>query len=859
MATTVRFAHPITMYGISYRPGDVATVTDADARGLIAAGYARPLTDPPPPVTNPDPLPQYVLEAELSDPDSPARTALAATFGAAGALHTRRDSLTVAVRAFEVDGWTYPGGSGTVLPNGTWFVGVDLYSRQVRCLPRNLHRGWVPLAKVVTDDAGVSAVTPLVPQVPATRLPRFTTKVLTGKAVRVVVLGSSLASGGQTTDWPGMLFNLASSVNDYRIPAAGITADYAGVGGSPNAYQLAQVGLAGRHGSAEITDAGYVTRSANRFRAARFKDVDLVVLCCLANGGEQRLEIIETIVRKLRALGVEVLLTTDNAQGTTTDNAALANTALYVDGPTVRRIADRYGCELADTAAYVAEAHIRAGGTGIYSDSIHMTGGAPAGKSAALPSSGHEAWARAVRSPLTIKGAQVTGEQFPEGTFDDASKTWDAYGSGGAALTYSIAGGKLTAGPIGTGVTDSGKFRALKGLLTGKAYVFTVEVSEITGTWSTGILRNSVWSTAPTSVTISAPGTYTFTHTAPDSSREAGGASDFSVMFWAQGSQPGGRIVIDRISVNGEGAPVTTDDAPLRDSTEQGPLPPSRVVTDRKIPGDAFVQLPKDEFVYSIGSANRGTLGAHPWGSGSFARKHAGAAVGATEDLLTLAVGQRVIVSGTNPTAIGLIRYADQNDGPVTVDVQYGGVVRKALTFATPPFGNEWFHYIYTPAEWETLVGVGAQLGYHLGTQLTVTAGTLKVAALVAFTADQDYLDADEIRYVGAWTRATSRTGLPGYWSDTVGDRALLRAPAGSRRIYWEVSGNPNSKTALIASDMEEAASVAMSGNYHAYLRGGLVGSPGARHYLQVATAAAGDATNGWSAHVAGAVAVHDR
>lgn len=98
---------------------------------------------------------------------------------------------------------------------------------------------------------------------------------------------------------------------------------------------------------------------------------------------------------RLREMNIEVIMVTDNAHGPSTDYATMKTAGIYFDGPEIFRIADLYGVEVADTAAYVFEAYIRAGGTGIYSDAIHMLSAAPAGQKAA-PSGGHEVWARAV-------------------------------------------------------------------------------------------------------------------------------------------------------------------------------------------------------------------------------------------------------------------------------------------------------------------------------------------------------------------------------------------------------------------------------------------------------------------------------
>jgi hypothetical protein len=368
---------------------------------------------------------------------------------------TLTTGLSFTVSALDIDGWSFAGGTETLPGYGTWYVGVDLYTKQIRTLPRDLHRGWVKLAKFVATPANITDSTFYTPLLSVSRLPRLTKKILDGEAIKVVVMGSSLTqSDGSNNNWPGMLFG-AGNVNEYRFPAAGINATYTGVGGSPNSYQLAQTAMLVRGMGGSYSDGSIVDRSMMyRGRSQLLKDVDLVVLGCLANGGEQRLGIIEATVRNLRKAGIEVILTSDNPQGPSVDYTAMTQAALYGDGVIVSNVADRYGVEFADTAAYVAEAYIRQNGANVYAagDTIHQNATPPLGRTSATVNGGHELWARAIRSTLTINGTQVTGELFPEGTFDSGS-TWVAYGSGGgvAVLNYAISGGAITL--TGSGAT----------------------------------------------------------------------------------------------------------------------------------------------------------------------------------------------------------------------------------------------------------------------------------------------------------------------------------------------------------------------------------------------------------------------
>jgi hypothetical protein len=382
----------------------------------------------------------------------------------------------------------------------------------------------------------------------------------------------------------------------------------------------------------------------------------------------------------------------------------------------------------------------------------------------------------------------------------------------------------------------------------------TFVVTAVSGSWQIGLMKDYVWGYQI--ATITAPGTYTVTTPPlPSASTNAGGSSTYGPMFWAVGNQSDISITIDMISINGVGAPSFADLAPSRRSSEQL-LPPSRIVTDMQIPGDASIMLPHEESYVTNANPTAGTLSAHPWGASSFARQFS-TRVGVAADLLTLSAGKALSFGSTNPTALAIIRYADQNDSAVTVNVNVNGSLQKTLTFSTVPFGNEWIEFIYSPSEGIVNWGTNGGLGVHQNFELAVSSGSLKVAALIAFTAEQDYLDYDEIVYRGTWTRGSSRTGIDGFWSDTVGDAAYVTSEG--RRVYFEVSGNPGSKTADFQTDYEQFLNVDMAGQYHVYLKGGLVKSSSSRSFLRVATAAPGSQANGWSCHIGGAVVVYDR
>ena len=84
---------------------------------------------------------------------------------------------TIAVRPFSLGDWSFSGGTLELVANVTCYVGIDLFTRQVIALPRLGHRGFVPVAKVITDASSVTSLRQLAPQLPVSRIPRTMKKL----------------------------------------------------------------------------------------------------------------------------------------------------------------------------------------------------------------------------------------------------------------------------------------------------------------------------------------------------------------------------------------------------------------------------------------------------------------------------------------------------------------------------------------------------------------------------------------------------------------------------------------------------------------------------------------------------------
>lgn len=761
---------------------------------------------------------------------------------------TEQGGLIVRVAPFVASGFDFVGGSITLVPNGTWYVGVEIFSKQIRALPRLGHRGWVPVAKVVTSATKVTSIDQITPALPASRIPRTLKKVLSGQNINVVIMGSSLTqSDGGATTWPGMVFG-GGSTNKYKLPTP-VSCQYAGVGASPNQYQLAMLGFASAHSAYGYSNAGFASamlgdKTPPNGRSTLFRGVDLVVIGCLANGGDYRIECIEPIVRQLRKMGVEVLMVTDNPQGPSTNYATMSTASLYVDAPEVFRVADLYGVEVADTAAYVFEAHIRAGGVGIYGDTIHMASGAPNGPAASTPANGHEVWARAVRSIFSV-GVSVSPATVTNYSYDFGSSTqgWAVFSN----ATVSQSGGVLQVSKNTSASGQWGTWITLPQMLQAGDtidYTATVTYSGFVpsfGTQGGGWASNTI--NAAASGTVST-GRLTMTK-----------ATNQLLLFANYDAAPLNTLMtLDNVSlvVNAAGVTTNYDAAPSR-ALECKALPPVRVVTDMKTPADAYVILPPDEFFTVNNNPAKGVLQAHPWGGSSFARRFS-TNVGASADLLGLAAGKKAVMAADCYVAQYLVHYRDVADGACQFKVNVNGNTVKTINISAPPFGNEWWTSIYTPTE----ANVNNPL-IQGALEIEVVSGTLKIAALVSLTADVTYLTPEQITYVGAgWLpKETSRSGLPGRPTDTVGNQATVYCPG--LRLAWIISGNPGSKMWNAYSGQNWVSNQNPGGNYHVYLAAGLVGS-GAVHTIKCVEAnASGSQADGHALHVGGAIVINDR
>ncbi len=314
---------------------------------------------------------------------------LACHFLSAG-VEIESDGLTLSVAPFEAEGVTFSGGEIEAAPDKKLYLVLNLHTNELHLLLRSIGDESLLLAVVKTGQDRVVSIEPVEPSLPVTYIPKAIEALRDGEPLRVHLFGTSLVEAGKSSHgWQKILFAPEYSQDPRSMlqssaPDVVTCTNYA-VGGTNSRYTIALMGEAMLEGQSLKTEA---------------YDCDLAIVALIPNGGKDRLPIYEGVVRQLRARGLEVLLLTDNSM------AKVANASgLWGDGHFVHKLADAYGCSIADTAAYMLEAETN--GIKVYADSIHSS------------KQGHEAWATAASGALsyvpgqTSKRRVVTGEETP--------------------------------------------------------------------------------------------------------------------------------------------------------------------------------------------------------------------------------------------------------------------------------------------------------------------------------------------------------------------------------------------------------------------------------------------------------------
>lgn len=286
---------------------------------------------------------------------------------------------------------TYNSGSVILPNNATYYVLLDMFNKKYFALRRNIHDGGILIATVTTLNGAITdVIQPNIITLPKTRLPRTKRKIIDGIGkINIVLNGDSLVEGAGTgTYWTDLLFNATYSADGYNISnVANITVDNEAKGSQTSHYGLAMMGEAignnsGIGGNASVKFKKYLGMKYDlNVKNAPIIDkrYDLAIIGYGMNGGTYKLEHLESIVSKYRKMGTEVVILTQN-------NVSTNPLTMYSDSMFFKKLADVYGCAIADTWCYVEEKQNN--GIEVHADGTHMN------------AEGHKAYANAVRSLL---------------------------------------------------------------------------------------------------------------------------------------------------------------------------------------------------------------------------------------------------------------------------------------------------------------------------------------------------------------------------------------------------------------------------------------------------------------------------
>lgn len=318
----------------------------------------------------------------------PASSVIAPALSAQQVAHA---GLLLTVPPFELGGLAFEGGTVRTLPSRKQYLVANLHTRKLHVLPRAIGQGEMVLGHLRTTENEITDLEILPqPELPQTHIPQTLEKLRRGEPIRVRNFGSSLVDlGNRTNGWQELVYQRSNPEQAFYVGSGTeghITSISHGLGGSNARYSAALMGTAVYDGK-QLSSAAF--------------DCDLAVVALIPNGGEDRMEVFEAVVRQLRARGIEVLLLTDNS------NAGLGErSGLWASGDIVARLAERYGCALADTAAYVLEADVN--GEKPFADAIHQT------------PLGHRRWAEAIAGvlspvpPRQLAGSETSAQPAPE-------------------------------------------------------------------------------------------------------------------------------------------------------------------------------------------------------------------------------------------------------------------------------------------------------------------------------------------------------------------------------------------------------------------------------------------------------------
>jgi hypothetical protein len=263
---------------------------------------------------------------------------------------------------------TYGGSTELCLASKTNYIALDINSLEVGVYPRFHDTGLILLAVARCDGTKITNVYQPEIRLPRSRIEKFKAKLMAGQKVTVVGIGDSIMgyTAGEAS-WFDMVFTNTTSAYGYNLPyVTNVTAASYAAGGQDPRYGLAVLGRHwisakipevfssglvsiafdyGPYYSQTLVTGDYEEDHMSGQRPAAESPViasapDLAVVCFYNHTTDQT-AYIESIVRKLKKAGSDVILYSAGPRDDAVDT-------YESDGPDLVRIADAYGCEFVD-------------------------------------------------------------------------------------------------------------------------------------------------------------------------------------------------------------------------------------------------------------------------------------------------------------------------------------------------------------------------------------------------------------------------------------------------------------------------------------------------------------------------------
>ena len=771
-----------------------------------------------------------------------------------GSVSTETEGLIVNVDGIDLCGFKGDEGTITLLKNGTWFIGFDLFSREIIALPRLGHGGWIPVLKCVTGESNVLSMKTIDPLIPPCRIPNTVAKITSGDPTHIITMGGAMFNRNSTDEFFGYLVSQFSSYDLYRL-ASNVSITTMGSNNNANFYTLSNTGFFGSHtGDGRYNSGSHSALGNNKpinGSSEIVRSADLVILSCLNSGEEEmRIECIEPIVRNLRKMGIEVLIVSDfhNKQSGYRTYASVTQTSKYNEGNIVREIAERYGCQFADTAAYVAEAVIR------YQESVPMIvydqvlgGGYPTSRTGE-PSCAQEVFCRAVRSTIPIQSHIPVPVETEFDTSESGHK-WTAYKDSNTSVTW-LDGSVQAEKTTDAETNEWGLYHRIPELNNGDKIIISCDLVMPAGGYVDFCVTDFSGDIISTKVSANNSGAYNGSITLNEFSGNGSRLrinTDYNVPM-------GSILSVDDFTISVEPT-IGIKSSRINDLQEMiyQKLPPSRVLSDYTVPGGCTTILGKDEYL------KEASLGGSMGYNDSYV-KHVDTSIADDKQALVLTEGKSVILSANGMVSCAIMVASDTSSElqPVLDIYIDGELVKTSDDYFNS--SEEKFVWILRSKEFKAATPNPMTTSVRIKMRETGANIALHISALIAFTSEQTFIKPEQITYVGSWgNKVDGGAGMLGYATDTADDYAMIMCPQEPIRLGWVVSRMQRSRSVDVWNCLKVSEGLIAAGSEEVAVVGNLIGRETGSYIKLNESFDPGNEVDGWGLHIGGAIFVHDR